>query len=269
MTGATVMNVVIATRFTPPEVADAWMARIQDALGDDGRVVTSTSEAELVELAHEADVWVAGVFTPRILAAARSLKWLHGYGAGVERLLFPELVESNITITNGRGSHAVAMSEFALLAMLAWTHHWPALHRAQAQRQWLRVLPDDLEGKVLGLLGYGEIGRAVAQRAQALGMRTVACRRHVTQPSSGAAAGHTREYGPQDFHAFLGACDFVFNSLPHTPETHGLMDEAAFKAMRPNAVFINVGRGKTVQEPAMLMALQQGWIAGAVLDVFE
>jgi phosphoglycerate dehydrogenase-like enzyme len=120
-------------------------------------------------------------------------------------------------------------------------------------------------GRTLGLLGFGEIGRAVAARAAALGVRCLALRRR----PGGGGAGVERVYGPEGLPEFLGACDFVVNSLPLTAETRGLLDARALRAMRPDGVLINLGRGPTVVEADLLEALRAGRIGGAVLDVFD
>jgi phosphoglycerate dehydrogenase-like enzyme len=246
-------------------LGEAALREIEAALGPGDVMVAGLEDSQLIEHAGDADAWLAGPFTPQILAAARKLRWVHGNGAGVEALLFPELVRSAVVVTNGRGGHAVAMSEYALWAMLSWTRRLPALRRARERRRWTAVAPEDLEGKTLGLLGYGGIGQAVAARARLLGVNAIALRRHPARDAGGAA----RVYGPDGLLPFLGASDFVFSSLPLTAETRGLLGEREFRAMRADAVFINVGRGQTVREPVLLRALREGWIAGAVLDVFE
>jgi phosphoglycerate dehydrogenase-like enzyme len=159
------------------------------------------------------------------------------------------------------------MPEYVLMAMLAWAHHLPALVRAQSRSEWTHPTPDEVRGKTLGLLGYGEIGRAVAKRAVALEVRCLAYRR---RPD--AAEGRElveRTYGPDQLREFLGACDFVLNSLPLTNQTRELIGEPELRAMRPSAVLIHLGRGPTVQSLALLAALRERWIAGAFLDVFD
>ena len=167
---------------------EALAAQVREAAGEDARVHFATEEAALLPLMPAADAVLAGTFTPAMLAAARRLRWVHSTGAGVERLLFPELVASDVLVTNARGAHRVAMPEYVVLAMLAWTHHLPALVRAQARREWIAPVPEEVYGKTLGLLGYGEIGRAVARRAAALGVRCLACRR---TPSAARATTDT------------------------------------------------------------------------------
>ena len=249
----------------------ALRRRVADAAGPGARVhYEAAAPAVVSRLADPPapEAILAGAFTPEILAAwpAGGRRWLHSTGAGVERLLFPELTASDVVVTNSRGAHRVAMPEFVLMAVLAWTHHLPALIRAQTRREWIKPVPDEVAGKTLGLLGFGEIGRAVAVRAAALGMRCLALRRH---PAAAGPSGVERVYGPEELTAFLGACDFVVNSLPLTAETRGLLDARALRAMRPDGVLINLGRGPTVVEADLLRALREGHIGGAVLDVFD
>jgi phosphoglycerate dehydrogenase-like enzyme len=236
-------------------------------------VVYEADAGALVGRMAGTSVVLAGTFTPAMLDAwpAAPGRWVHSTGAGVERLLFPQLVASDVVLTNSRGAHRVAMPEFVLLAMLAWTHHLPALVRAQSRREWIKPVPDEIAGTVLGLLGYGEIGRAVAEKAGALGVRCIALRRGgaIRARDTKAGGGVERVYGPDELLPFLGACDFVLNSLPLTAETRGLLDERALRAMSPSAVLIHLGRGPTVDEGDLLRALREGWIAGAVLDVFD
>ncbi len=255
---------------------DALLEQVRAAAGEDATLRAGAGEAELLPLVADADVLLAGTLTPRLLAAASHLRWVHSIGAGVEGLLFPELVASDVTLTNARGAHHVAMPEYVLMAMLSWAHHLPALVKAQARREWIKPVAEEVTGKTLGLLGYGEIGRAVAKRAAALDVRCLVYRRHPERGASGTDSGGQdtdelveRVYGPSELHAFLGACDFVVNSLPLTTETHGLLGEAELRAMRPTAVLIHLGRGPTVQQGPLLAALRGGWIAGAFLDVFD
>ena len=247
---------------------DGLLEEVQRAADDKAEVVAAASEEELLTALPSAEVYLAGPFNPHLLAAARSLRWVHATGAGVEGLLFPEFVaREEITFTNSRGAHHVAMPEYVVMAMLSWTHHLPALLRAQARREWVKPVPEEIHGKTLGLLGYGEIGRATAARARALGVRCIALRRN-THDSTGADLVE-RTYGPEDLHAFLAAADFVVNSLPLTQETRGLIGEPELRAMRPTAVLIHLGRGPTVRSDALLEALKNKTIAAAFLDVFD
>ena len=249
------------------QLPEALLALIREAAGPETRIQIAASEPALLPLMPEATILLAVDFTPAMLAAAPRLRWVHGFGAGVESLLFPAMRASKVAFTNARGAHRVAMPEYVLMAMLSWTHHLPALLQAQQRREWVQPLAEEVAGKTLGLLGYGEIGRAVAARAAALGVRCVAFRRHPQQRTGQRLA--ERVYGPDDLLPFLGACDFVVDSLPLTAETRELIGAREFAAMRPSAVFISLGRGATVNQAALLLALRTHQIAGAFLDVFD
>lgn len=251
-----------------PRLSDPLLDDVHAAAGPDAHVVTASTEPALLAALPNAEIYLAGPFTPRLLDAAPHLRWLHSIGAGVEGLLFPQFVHrDDVLFTNARGAHHVAMPEYVLMAMLAWTHHLPTLLRAQARRQWIKPVPDEIHGKTLGLLGYGEIGRVTAARAKPLGVRCIALRRNPADTSGSELVD--RIYAPNELPAFLAASDFVVNSLPLTPETRGLIGEAEFRAMRPGAVLIHLGRGPTVQSDALLTALREKAIAGAFLDVFD
>lgn len=244
------------------------MREVRAAAGDAAEVAAPDNDAALLKELPDAEVYLAGPFDARLLAGARALKWVHATGAGVERQLFPEFVErDDVVFTNSRGAHHVAMPEYVLMAMLSWAGHLPALLRAQARREWIKPVPEEIRGKTLGLLGYGEIGRATAAKARALDVRCIALRRNPADTNGAELVERT--YAPDELQAFLAASDYVVNSLPLTAETRGLIGAAELRAMRPTAVMIQLGRGPTIREDALLDALSNKTIAGAFLDVFD
>ena len=199
--------------------------------------------------------------------AARGPRWLHTTGAGVERLLFPELVASDVVVTNSRGAHRVAMPEFVLMAMLAWTHHLPALIRAQSRREWVKPVPDEVAGKTLGLLGLRR------DRAGG-GGESRRPRRALPRPAPAPESGRRRRRRAR---LRAGRAAGVPRGLrlrgqqpaPDRRDARACSTERALRAMRPGAVLINLGRGPTVVEADLLRALRERWIGGAVLDVFD
>lgn len=246
---------------------ESQLARVRDAAADRAQLAGPADRGDLPALLLEAEAYLAGPLDAALLAAAPKLQWVHSTGAGVEGLLFPEMVASDVRLTNSRGAHRVAMPEYVLMCMLAWTHHLPELLAAQRRREWIHPVSEEIHRKTLGLLGYGEVGRWVANQARPLGVRCIALRRDPARPEGSDLV--ERVYGPEDLHTFLGGCDFVVNSLPVTEQTRGMVDGAAFAAMRRTAVLIHVGRGPTVQEAALVQALRDRVIAGAFLDVFD
>lgn len=207
-----------------------------------------------------------------LLKSARQLRWLHTPAAGVGSLLIPELVESDIVLTNGRGTNAVTVAEHALGLMLALARRLADAARYQAQRLWATDLIfsaqpplDELFGKTLLIVGFGSIGRETAKRARAFGMRVLATKRN---PGQGERNG-CEVYSPEALPRLLGEADFVLLSLPLTPDTGRVIGAKELELMKPSAFLINVARGRVVDEDALIEALERGRIAGAGLDVFR
>jgi phosphoglycerate dehydrogenase-like enzyme len=198
---------------------------------------------------------------------ATGVRWVHSRSAGIENLLFPALVESDAVLTNGRGSFADSLGEFAMAAVLFFAKDLRRMRKSQAEGRWDPFDPEWVRGKTLGIVGYGEIGRATARRARAFGMRVIGLRR---RPQASAGDPLLDEALPLERRLeLMRRSDYVVVATPLTPETRGIVGEAELQAMKPTSVLINVGRGPCVDEPALLRALEAGRIRGAALDVFE
>jgi phosphoglycerate dehydrogenase-like enzyme len=196
------------------------------------------------------------------------VRWIHSRSAGLERTLFPELIASDVIMTNGSGVFSPSLGEFALAAILYFAKDFRRMIRNQMAGQWepFDVLP--ISGQTVGIVGYGDIGRAVASRVRAMGMNVLAVKRHApTQNNPDPFA--QRIYNPDQRLAMLPQCDYVVVAAPLNAETVGLINEAEFAAVKPTAVIINVGRGPVINEQAMINALSQNKIKGAALDVFD
>jgi phosphoglycerate dehydrogenase-like enzyme len=203
----------------------------------------------------------------RILEQAPKLEWIHAMYAGLDRSLFPELIESPIPLTNGSGVFSQSLGEFVMLGILYFAKDVPRRMRAKAEHRWDVFDNVEISTQTVGIVAHGDIGRAVASRARALGMRVLATRRNVA-PRPGDE--HVDQvFAAADLHAMLPQCDYVAVTAPLTPETTGLIGKAEFELMKPTAVIMNVGRGPVIQEAAMIEALQTNRIRGAALDVFE
>jgi phosphoglycerate dehydrogenase-like enzyme len=194
------------------------------------------------------------------------LHWVHSRWAGLDSLLFPELVNSNVVLTNGKGVFSQSLGEFALTAILYFAKDIPRMRRNQAARTWAPFDVEMITGRVLGIVGYGDIGRAVAIRARALGMLILASKRHSPQHSDPLIE---RYYRTTELHEMLARCDYIVVAAPLTNETRHMISDAEFAAMQPSVVVINVGRGPVIDEDAMVRALNNKRIRGAALDVFE
>jgi phosphoglycerate dehydrogenase-like enzyme len=194
-------------------------------------------------------------------------RWVHSRSAGLDTLLFPELVESPVPLTNGTGVFSQSLGEFALAAILYFAKDFRRMIRNQVAGRWEQFDIEEISGQSVGIVGYGDIGRAVATRVRAMGMRVFAVKRH-GPPLYNVDPLVDRIYSPEDRVEMISRCDYIVMAAPLTPETKGMIGEAEFAAMKPSAVVINVGRGPVIDEQAMLKALTEGRIKGAGLDVF-
>jgi phosphoglycerate dehydrogenase-like enzyme len=199
-----------------------------------------------------------------LLAQAPRVRWVHSCSAGVEGLLFPALVHAPVVLTNSRGAYSRSLAEWSLAAVLFFAKDLRRLLRSQAEGRWDPFDPEEVAGRTMGVVGYGDIGAAVARLARGFGMRVLALRR---RPQADDLADEV--VGPESLLDLMGRSDYVVVTAPLTPDTRGLVSPAAIAAMNPSAVLINIGRGPVVHEPALIEALTARRIRGAALDVFD
>jgi phosphoglycerate dehydrogenase-like enzyme len=212
------------------------------------------------------------------------LKWIQTHSAGIDNLLDKPVWQSEVIVTTTSGIHPVPMAEHALAMMLAFRWKLLNMFRWQVQAEWPenrwdKVIMPELRGSILGIVGYGSIGRELARLAQALGMRVLAANRSgrrsrddgFNEPGIGDSEAVIPEkiYATDDLLEMLPQCDYVLVVTPLTADTLHLFGAEAFARMKESAFFFNVGRGGLVDEPALIDALREGQIAGAGLDVFE
>ena len=197
-----------------------------------------------------------------------NVRWVHSRAAGLDTVLFPELTESPVPLTNGRGVFSQSLGEFALGAILYFAKDFRRMIRNQAAGVWEPFDIVDVAGQTVGIVGYGDIGRAVATRVRALGMPILAIKRQ-GPPLYNVDPLVNRIYSPGQREEMFARCDYIVVSTPLTPETRGMIGEPEFAAMKPNAVVINLGRGAVIDEAAMVRALTEKRIKGAALDVFD
>ena len=223
------------------------------------------SEDALLTEVVDADVVFGRLPRPAFLAA-NHLKWVQSNGVGFETMLYWEMIESDVIITNTAGAFDAAMAEHALALMLSWTRGVVASERNRASRLYTRDIPViQLEGRRVCVLGLGTIGRNVAIRLHHLGMHVIAVDEQVEAPPEGVDELST----PADLHNVLRRSDFVVVALPLTDATHSIIDAACFSTMPNHAFLVNVARGPVVNESDLVEALVTNQIAGAGLDVFE
>lgn len=196
---------------------------------------------------------------------ATDLRWIQSASTGVDALLFPELVRSEVVVTNAGGVFDDAMAEYVLGLMLLFAKDLIGILDRQRRREWLHRETERLAGRRLLVAGVGPIGRAIARAAGRTGMEV----RGVGRTSRGGGALFGVVHGSDELLDALPWPDYVVDVLPATEETFHLFDERAFGAMQPWTRFINVGRGSTVDQSALVAALEEGRIGAAALDVFE
>lgn len=223
--------------------------------------------------------WLSSDAFDRLLARAPRLRYVHSASTGVERALTPAARERGIVITNARGVFSRPIAEYVLMMILAISRRLPGLLELQRERTWQPLEGVELRDVTVGIVGLGSIGRAVGALASAFGCRVVAMRRRPdegSRPTSGDDdAGSSGELlldrvgGPESLPEILAESDFVVLAAPLTPETEEMINTATLAAMRPTAWLINIARGGLVDERALLNALRDGTIGGAVLDTFR
>ena len=255
----------ILLAFQDGEMSPEHLAQIQ-AIAPDRELVVTQDLTRIEALLD--DIEIAACSFPRdLLERAPKLRWFQNWGAGADWLLrYPALIERDLIVTNTSGVHAIPISEHILALMLAFSCRLPQQFQNQQKQIWQSPRsPSDFEiaGKTMLLIGVGAIGERTAQVASALGMNVIGLRRN----PANLVDGVSKMVGINQLHDVLPQADFVVLTVPLTPETEAMIGEAELKLMRPNAYIINIGRGRTIDEPALIRALQEERIAGVGLDV--
>lgn len=257
---------VLLLGFAPDKIDPAVLDKIQ-ALAPDLQVVVTRDRAEMAALSDELEIVVGDVPHSVIMGAPR-LRWFQQWGAGADWLLhYPEAVEREFVVTTASGVHAIPISEQIIGMLLMFARGLHRAVRAQTNHTWQHQPAEQLfetAGKTMLLVGVGAIGERTAQLAGALGMEVEGIRRNPDQ----AVAGVKAMYGPDQLRARLPHADVVVLTIPLSTATQGLFGATELKAMKPTAYLINIGRGGTIDEAALVQALSEHWIAGAGLDVF-
>jgi phosphoglycerate dehydrogenase-like enzyme len=258
-------TVVVLANPNEPQLA------MLEALPPDTGIAVGNSAEAFARAAPTASVifnWSgSGTLLREVLRMCPAVRWVHCRAAGLDDLLSPELIESPAPLTNGSGVFSPPLGEFVLGAILYFAKDFRRLIRNQSAGTWEQFDVTEISGQTAGIVGYGDIGRAVATRLKAMGMHILASRR--TVPPAGAADSLvSRYYGPGTLLEMIAQCDYIVVTAPLTPETRGMIGAREFAAMKSSGVIVNVGRGAVIDEPAMIQALSEKRILGAALDVF-
>ncbi|MBZ5575819.1 MAG: D-2-hydroxyacid dehydrogenase [Acidobacteriia bacterium] len=247
------------------------LRQLEQLPSETGIAVGNTPEA-FERAAGDATVifgWsLAGKLLRDVFHMAPSVRWVHTRAAGIDNLLFPELIASPTVLTNGSGVFSQSLGEFVLGAILYFAKDFRRMMDNQREGRWAPFTVAEISGQTAGIVGYGDIGRAIATRLRPMGMRVLGMTRrgpllYNMDPLV------SQVYGPGDRIAMVAQCDYVIVAAPLTADTRGLMGEAELAAMKPGAVIINVGRGPVIDEAALIGALREKRIRGAALDVFD
>jgi len=217
-------------------------------------------------LLQEAEVIYSARLPAKVLERAPNLKWIQVTSAGVDRFLTGEMLQSPVILTNASGIHATPIGEFILQFMLMFAKQAPFCFEMKQKKEWQRFSATTLRDKTVGIVGLGSIGKEAARLCKAFGMRVIAVRRSAKQ--AGRAGNVDRLLPPSGLPELLSESDYVVITLPYTPETSGLIGAEELRLMKSTAYIINIGRGRIIQEEALIEALTEKRIAGAGLDVF-
>ena len=245
--------------------------RLLDRLPEDTALVVGDQAEMFDERAGECDV-LMNLMSPldlfrQVFSKTVNVRWVHSFSAGVENTLFPELISSPVPMTNGRGVFSRSLAEFVIAGALFFDKKLAYMRKLHQESRWELMDLEELYGKTMGLVSYGSIARECARLAKAFGMRVIATRRRPEMSAGDEYLDQTFPIAGLD--QMMAQSDYVVVTSPNTPATQGLVDDRALRAMKPTALLMNIGRGPVVVERALVEALRENRIRGAVLDVFD
>ncbi|MEZ4639365.1 MAG: D-2-hydroxyacid dehydrogenase [Caldilineaceae bacterium] len=258
------MKILIHYPFSEDEIEQ--FCTLARSLGDH-EILHANSEDEAGALAADVEV-LMGHFRPAVCAAAPNLRWIQSFSAGMDKFLFPEIIErEDVAISNVAGLYAVQGAEHAWALLLALARSLPTAFTSQTQRRWQSGPVVSVTGMTLGVVGMGGFGLEMVKRAQGYDMHILAVDAVRTEAPTGVA--QLKPATKENLHELLSLADVVMMACPLTKETYHLISSEEFAMMKPTAYLINVTRGGIIDEDALVAALQNNQIAGAALDVVE
>jgi phosphoglycerate dehydrogenase-like enzyme len=265
---------ILIVHYHPFELwhAPAWLRERLQKEFPEVRVVQLENYDRVPEEIADTDVFIGWSLRPEQFLSAKRLKWIHSPAAAVHQLMFPELIGSNVVVTNSSPVHGPVVAEHAIAVLVALAKRLPQAMRYQAKKKWAQALlwnerprPREVEGATVAVIGVGGIGGEFIRRAKALGMNVLAVRQNAAKGTAGA----DEVYSAAQLDQVLPRADYVLLCTPVTTATSALINAERLAKMKADAYLINVGRGTLVDEPALIEALKAHRIAGAALDVFE
>lgn len=247
-----------------PDANEEWADMVREAVpGVDVQVFNDPAAA--MEEIEDADA-VYGTVPPELLRRAKKLRWIAASRAGLGgRWFYPELVESDVIVTNVRGIYNEHLSHHIMAFLLAFARRFDHyIKRNEKAPEWRRdLVPIDLPSSTAAVIGVGGSGAEAARLCSEFGMRVIGVDPRVTEAPKGVAT----LLPPERIDEALGQAEFVILTVPESPATMGFFNKERFAAMKPGSYFINIGRGVTVNTDDLVAALQSGHLAGAGLDV--
>lgn len=244
------------------EVSPRIEATEASAIAEAAQNGNTQAEKQLDSLLDKAEIIWASRPPKDLIARAPRLKWIQSPVSGVDSFATPEIINSEVFLTNSSGMHGTQVGELAFAHMIMCAKNAPLIFRQMNNKQHKAFIPIVLEAKTVGVLGLGPIGKAIARFSKAFGMKVygVEARPSVRCRYTDAI------FPPEKLHEVLSQCDFVVNALPLLASTKNIIGQAELRVMKPTAFFVNIGRGGTVDQDALIHALSENWIAGAGLD---
>ena len=257
-------NVLLLLNF-PEETQKQYYQPLKSAFPElNINLVAHHSQAAPYTAGAEILMTFGPMLTDQLIQQATQLKWIQALGTGVDNLADLPSLRPEVIITNIHGIHGPAMSESAIMSMLALSKNFPRIARNQIERVWQRWPSRLLDGKTLGIFGIGAIAEALASRCKPLGMRIIGISSTKRQ-----VANFDQVYGREELTSAAAEVDHFVILTPYTPDTKNIVNARVLAAMKPTAYLINLARGGVVDEQALISALETGQIAGAALDVFN
>lgn len=256
-------------------IADKKLAQLSllSKLPKEIEVIIETDLVQIAKIAKSIEIlllcnWKGNKeLLQEILKLNPQIKWVHTWWTGVDSLVFPELKNYPLVLTNARGIYAEALAEFVIGACIYFAKNFPRVLANQKAAIWEQFESELIFGKTLGIFGYGEIGKAIAKRAKALGMKVVAVRKRLEQ--SKGDPNIDAVYPFEQAEQIFKNSDYLVNAAPLTEQTKYFIDKTKISILKNSSVVINVGRGPVIKEIDLIEALVEKRIRGAALDVFE
>lgn len=259
-------NILVIEGLTMPEAKPEYVADIEAAAPDGSMVKVAKGMKEAVAMGADVEI-ILGFVSKSLFAAAPGLRWVHAIASGVDSLLFPDFVESDVVLTGEKGlvGGHLADTGFGLLLALTRQIHTAIKLGPDAweHRVEMRMQEIELEGLTMGVIGFGGTGRAMAKRAVAFGMNTIA----VDEFPSPGDHGVDEVWSTDRMGELLAVSDVVAVCCPLTPTTDKLINAKTLATMKPGAILVNVTRGEIIDDEALVSALASGHLGGAALDV--